>query len=98
VAAVKALAGGASGFVDSRPYPGPGRGRPPRGRDNTPSPLLQRRQQTIHDDVHDPATFGTPLVGCEAASYLVHSLSDADFGVTTSAPPKRSAKRRRWPA
>jgi uncharacterized protein YbjT (DUF2867 family) len=30
-------------------------------------------------DVHDPGTLGTALAGCEAAYYLVHSLSDADF-------------------
>jgi uncharacterized protein YbjT (DUF2867 family) len=32
-----------------------------------------------HGDVHDPATLGGALAGCEAAYYLVHSLSDADF-------------------
>jgi len=48
----------------------------------TPPRLLRRRQQTIHGDVHDPATFSTPLAGCEAACYLVHSLSDADFSAT----------------
>jgi uncharacterized protein YbjT (DUF2867 family) len=30
-------------------------------------------------DVHDPASLGPALAGCEAAYYLVHSLSDADF-------------------
>jgi len=64
----------------------------------TPPRLLRRRQQTIHGDVHDPATFSTPLAGCEAACYLVHSLSDADFSAPMPAPPKRSAKRRRGPA
>jgi hypothetical protein len=48
--------------------------------------------------VHDQATFSTPLAGCEAACYLVHPLSDADFSATMPAPPKRSAKRRRGPA
>jgi MerR family transcriptional regulator, light-induced transcriptional regulator len=36
--------------------------------------------------------------GCEAASYLVHSLSDADLSATMPAPPQRSAKRRRGSA
>ena len=64
----------------------------------TPPRLLRRRQQTIHGDVHDPATFSTPLANCEAAWHLVHPLSDADFSATMPAPPKRSAKRRRGPA
>jgi uncharacterized protein YbjT (DUF2867 family) len=33
----------------------------------------------VYGDVHDPATLGPALTGCEAAYYLVHSLSDADF-------------------
>ncbi len=33
----------------------------------------------VFGDVHDPATLGPALAGCEAAYYLVHSLSDADF-------------------
>ena len=44
VAAVNALAGGALGFADTRPCPGTGRNLPRRGRDNTPSRLLPRRQ------------------------------------------------------
>ena len=52
MAAVKALAGGASGFVDSRPYPAWPRPTTTWPRQHTPSPLLQRRQQTIHGDVH----------------------------------------------
>ena len=64
----------------------------------TPPRLLRRRQQTIHGDVHDSATFSTPLAGCEAAWHLVHPPSDADFSATMPAPPKRSAKRRRGQA
>ena len=30
-------------------------------------------------DVHDPDTLGAAMAGCQAAYYLVHSLSDADF-------------------
>jgi uncharacterized protein YbjT (DUF2867 family) len=33
----------------------------------------------VQGDVHDPATLGSALAGCEAAYYLVHSLSDPDF-------------------
>jgi uncharacterized protein YbjT (DUF2867 family) len=33
----------------------------------------------VFGDVHDPVTLGPALAGCEAAYYLVHSLSDADF-------------------
>jgi uncharacterized protein YbjT (DUF2867 family) len=33
----------------------------------------------IHADVHDPHTLGAAMAGCQAAYYLVHSLSDADF-------------------
>jgi uncharacterized protein YbjT (DUF2867 family) len=33
----------------------------------------------VYGDVHDRATLGTALAGCEAAYYLVHSLSDPDY-------------------
>jgi uncharacterized protein YbjT (DUF2867 family) len=33
----------------------------------------------VHGDVHDPATLGAAMAGCQAAYYLVHSLSDLDF-------------------
>ena len=33
----------------------------------------------MRGDVLDPGTLSTAMVGCEAAYYLVHSLSDADF-------------------
>ena len=33
----------------------------------------------VYGDVHDPATLDTAMAGCQAAHYLVHSLSDADF-------------------
>jgi hypothetical protein len=90
---VKALADGASGFVDSRPCPAW-----PRPAATTAPRLLRRRQQTIHGDVHDPATFSTPLAGCERPATSCYPLSDTDFSATMPAPPKRSAKRRREPA
>jgi hypothetical protein len=52
VAAVNAPAGGALGFVDTRPCPAW-----PKPATTTPPRLLRRRQQTIHGDVHDPAAF-----------------------------------------
>src|SRR5690349_15648161 len=33
----------------------------------------------VHGDVHDPHTLGAAMAGCQAAYYLVHSLSDLDF-------------------
>jgi uncharacterized protein YbjT (DUF2867 family) len=33
----------------------------------------------VYGDVHDPASLDDALAGCEAAYYLVHSLSDPDF-------------------
>jgi uncharacterized protein YbjT (DUF2867 family) len=33
----------------------------------------------VHGDVHDPASLDDALAGCEAAYYLVHSLSETDF-------------------
>jgi len=71
--------------------PGPGRERPGAAA-TTPPRLLPRRQRTIHGDVHDPATLSTAIAGCQAACYLVHSLSDADFSATMPAPPERSAR------
>ncbi len=32
-----------------------------------------------HGDVHQPATLEPAMAGCQAAYYLVHSLTDADF-------------------
>jgi uncharacterized protein YbjT (DUF2867 family) len=33
----------------------------------------------VQADVHRPGTLGAAMAGCQAAYYLVHSLSDADF-------------------
>ena len=79
VAAVKVLVAGASGFVGRRLCPalaGAGHDvvamtRNPAGYTGAGTP--------VHGDVHDPHTLDTALAGCEAAYYLVHSLSDADF-------------------
>jgi uncharacterized protein YbjT (DUF2867 family) len=79
VAAVKALVAGASGFVGRRlcaALAGTGHDvvavtRNPAGYSGAGAP--------VHGDVHDPATLGTAMAGCQAAYYLVHSLSDLDF-------------------
>jgi uncharacterized protein YbjT (DUF2867 family) len=33
----------------------------------------------VYGNVHAPVTLGAPMAGCQAAYYLVHSLSDPDF-------------------
>jgi uncharacterized protein YbjT (DUF2867 family) len=35
--------------------------------------------EAVRGDVHDAGSLITPLVGCDAAYYLVHSLDNADF-------------------
>jgi uncharacterized protein YbjT (DUF2867 family) len=35
--------------------------------------------QPVRGDVHDPASIAAAMRGCDAAYYLVHSLSDPDF-------------------
>jgi uncharacterized protein YbjT (DUF2867 family) len=79
VAAVKVLVAGASGFVGRRLCPALAEAghdvvamtRNPAGYTGAGRP--------VRGDVHDPATLGGALAGCEAAYYLVHSLADADF-------------------
>jgi uncharacterized protein YbjT (DUF2867 family) len=79
VAAVKALVAGASGFVGRRLCTALAEAghnvvamtRNPAGYSGAGTP--------VHGDVHDPATLGTAMAGCQAAYYLVHSLSDLDF-------------------
>jgi uncharacterized protein YbjT (DUF2867 family) len=79
VAAVKVLVAGASGFVGQRLCPAltsaghhvVAMTRNPAGYTGAGRP--------VYGDVHDRATLGTALAGCEAAYYLVHSLSDPDY-------------------
>jgi uncharacterized protein YbjT (DUF2867 family) len=79
VAVVKVLVAGASGFVGRRLCPALAEAghdvvamtRNPAGYAGTGAP--------IYGDVHDPATLDTAMAGCQAAYYLVHSLSDTDF-------------------
>jgi hypothetical protein len=91
VAAVKALAGGASGFADSRPCPAPAETGPAWPRQHRPG-CYHGASGPSTVTCTTPVTFSTALAGCQVACYLVHSLSDADFSATIPAPPKRSAR------
>ncbi len=85
VAAVKVLVAGASGFVGRRLCPALAKAghdvvamtRNPAGYAGAGRP--------VYGDVHDPATLGAAMAGCQTAYYLVHSLSDADFERTDAA-------------
>jgi uncharacterized protein YbjT (DUF2867 family) len=79
VAAVKVLVAGASGFVGGRLCPAlAAAGHHVVAMTRNPAGYTGAGQP-VHGDVHDPATLGGALAGCEAAYYLVHSLADADF-------------------
>jgi uncharacterized protein YbjT (DUF2867 family) len=77
--AVKVLVAGASGFVGRRlcltlaeaGHDVVAMTRHPGGYAEAGTP--------VYGDVRDPGTLGTAMADCDAAYYLVHSLSDADF-------------------
>jgi len=79
MAAVKLLVAGASGFVGRRLCPALTEAgheviamtRNPAGYAGPGTP--------VQGDVHDPDTLDSAMAGCQAAYYLVHSLSDTDF-------------------
>jgi uncharacterized protein YbjT (DUF2867 family) len=79
MAVVKVLVAGASGFVGRRLC----QALAEAGHDvvaMTRSPGSYGGAGTpIYADVHDPATLTAAMAGCQAAYYLVHSLSDVDF-------------------
>jgi uncharacterized protein YbjT (DUF2867 family) len=76
---VKVLVAGASGFVGRRLCPAladdghdvAAMTRNPAGYAGAGAP--------VYGDVRDPGTLSTAMADCDAAHYLVHSLSDADF-------------------
>jgi uncharacterized protein YbjT (DUF2867 family) len=76
---VKVLVAGASGFVGRRLCPALAE----TGHDvaaMTRNPAAYAGAGTpVQADVHHPGTLGAAMAGCQAAYYLVHSLSDADF-------------------
>jgi uncharacterized protein YbjT (DUF2867 family) len=76
---VKVLVAGASGFVGRRLCIALDQA----GHDvvaMTRNPAGYRGAGTaVRGDVHDPATLEPAMDGCQAAYYLVHSLTDADF-------------------
>ena len=76
---MKVLVAGASGFVGRRLCPAlAAAGHHVVAMTRNPAGYTGAGQP-VHGDVHDRATLGVALAGCEAAYYLVHSLSDADF-------------------
>jgi uncharacterized protein YbjT (DUF2867 family) len=79
VAAVKALVAGASGFVGRRLCPAlTGAGHHVVAMTRNPFGYTGAGRP-VYGDVQDRATLGTALAGCQAAYYLVHSLSDPDY-------------------
>ena len=76
---MKVLVAGASGFVGRRLCPAlTGAGHDVAAMTRNPAGYAGAGRP-VHGDVHDPASLGAALAGCEAAYYLVHSLADPDF-------------------
>ena len=77
--AVKVLVAGASGFVGQRLCVAMDRaGHDVVAMTRNP-PGYQGAGTPVRGDVHDPATLGPAMAGCQAAYYLVHSLNDPGF-------------------
>jgi uncharacterized protein YbjT (DUF2867 family) len=73
------LVAGASGFVGTRLCTAlVAAGHPVRAMTRHPE-SYQGAGEPVRGDVHDPASLGDALAGCDIAYYLVHSLDSADF-------------------
>jgi uncharacterized protein YbjT (DUF2867 family) len=76
---VNVVVAGASGFVGSRLCVAlAGAGHHVAAMTRNPGGY-QGAGNPVYGDVHDPSSLDDVLAGCEAAYYLVHSLSDPDF-------------------
>ena len=76
---MKVLVAGASGFVGRRLCPAlAGAGHDVVAMTRHPAEYTGAGRP-VYGDVADRATLGSALAGCEAAYYLVHSLSDPDY-------------------
>jgi uncharacterized protein YbjT (DUF2867 family) len=79
VAAVKVLVAGASGFIGRRLCPALDEaGYDVAAMTRNPA-AYAGAGRAVQADVHHPGTLDAAMAGCQAAYYLVHSLSDADF-------------------
>jgi uncharacterized protein YbjT (DUF2867 family) len=79
VVAVKVLVAGASGFVGRRLCPALAEtGHHVAAMTRNPA-AYAGAGTPVQADVHHPGTLGAAMAGCQAAYYLLHSLSDADF-------------------
>jgi uncharacterized protein YbjT (DUF2867 family) len=79
MAAVRVLVAGASGFVGQRLCPAlAAAGHEVAAMTRNPARYAGTGTPE-YGDVHDPGSMGKALAGCQAAYYLVHSLSDPDF-------------------
>jgi uncharacterized protein YbjT (DUF2867 family) len=76
---MKVLIAGSSGFVGRRLCPALElAGHAVRAMTRRPE-SYRGAGEAVRGDVHDAGSLITPLVGCDAAYYLVHSLDNADF-------------------
>ena len=76
---VKVLVAGASGFVGRRLCPAlAGAGHHVAAMTRNPAGYAGAGTP-VYGDVHAPVTLNAPMAGCQAAYYLVHSLSDPGF-------------------
>jgi uncharacterized protein YbjT (DUF2867 family) len=76
---MKVLIAGSSGFVGRRLCPALElAGHAVRAMTRRPE-SYRGAGEAVRGDVHDAGSLITPLVGCDAAYYLVHSLDNADY-------------------